>query len=161
MAHGLFITDKVTVGVVASVCQCPSARNPLTVSLAQVVGTALPYDKHSLVEGRWTRARHPKDTRQWKEQLLDLGACMACFILLCVWLLYDYKYGFTDIVLKQLQVLQFCLLLMAQKLHTLPLKKLFTVFPSFSIELLIGLMSLCKYSFIACVIHHLTDFFVC
>lgn len=75
VAHALFITDKVTVGVVASVCQCPSAPNPPTASLAQVVGTALPYDKHSLVEGSWTRARHPKDERQWTEQLLYI-ACL-------------------------------------------------------------------------------------
>ncbi len=57
MAQGLFITDEVAVGVVASVWQSPSAHNTLTVSLAQVVGTALPYDKHSLVEGSWTSAR--------------------------------------------------------------------------------------------------------
>lgn len=107
MAHGLFITDKVTVGVVASVCQCPSAPNPLTVSLAQVLGTALPYDKHSLVEGSWTRARHPKEKRQWTEQLLDLDLVWH----VSFYFLIDYYkyYAFTDIVLMwQRNSYRFC-----------------------------------------------------
>lgn len=49
MYLGLFITEKVTVGVVATVCQGSNALKPLTVSLAQVVGS--PYDKRNLVEG--------------------------------------------------------------------------------------------------------------
>lgn len=39
MYLGLFITEKVTVGVVASVCQGSNALKPLTVSLAQAVGS--------------------------------------------------------------------------------------------------------------------------
>lgn len=168
MAHGLFITDKVTVGVVASVCQCPSAPNPLTVSLAQVVGTALPYDKHSLVEGSWTRARHPKDKRQWTVELLEIGAHMACLIfgpfLQTLFIMYLQILSWCDKETCLKTVTNFAILFSAdngRKITNFTLNNYSLSFLRFSLELFVELMSFCNHSIRTCIIHHLTDFLVC